>query len=317
MKQEKELNETQERSINSIRRRAQKHQEKREYIKADPHNVHIAGSVDKTLHEKSNPKVKKEKKENGLVKAFNDAKASVAASLASFKKKLTDTKDKAVKKEKVKRERPVRQEKITIDETNKEKKPLSMKKELKTPAQKEAAKAAADTIMKEPVRKEKVTKEKKPRTERIRKEKTARPKAKKLTFIMAILTSIVLFLGICAVGAATWFAFKLCEGKPELVVSDLVSPDSSTIYDSDDNKIMELGMYLRENIDYQRMPNTLIDAFLAIEDSRFFEHPGFDIPRFTKAALANFRTRDFSQGGSTITMQLIKNSYFSIDADDE
>nr|MCR4854569.1 transglycosylase domain-containing protein [Erysipelotrichaceae bacterium] len=47
------------------------------------------------------------------------------------------------------------------------------------------------------------------------------------------------------------------------------------------------------------------------------EHPGFDIPRFTKAALANFRTRDFSQGGSTITMQLIKNSYFSIDADDE
>ena len=51
--------------------------------------------------------------------------------------------------------------------------------------------------------------------------------------------------------------------------------------------------------------------------SRFFEHPGFDIPRFTKAALENVRTRDFSQGGSTITMQLIKNSYFSIDADEE
>lgn len=157
----------------------------------------------------------------------------------------------------------------------------------------------------------------KPKKEKIKKEKTPRPKGHVVTFIFAILTCIVLFIGICGVIAAGVFAYKLCEDKPELHVEDLRSPDSSMIYDSDGNKIMEIGMYLRENIDYQEMPNCLIDAFLAIEDSRFYEHIGFDIPRFTKAAIENIKTRDFSQGGSTVTMQLIKNSYFSIDAGED
>ena len=144
-----------------------------------------------------------------------------------------------------------------------------------------------------------------------------RPKAKKSTFVFAVIMSIVLF--ICAIGAlgATIFAIKLCEGIPTLHKEDLKSPDSSIIFDSQGNKIMEIGMYLRENVEYEEMPNCLIDAFLAVEDSRFFEHLGFDIPRFTKAILVNLSSGDFSQGGSTITMQLIKNSYFSIDADDE
>ena len=145
--------------------------------------------------------------------------------------------------------------------------------------------------------------------------KQKRPKGKKVTFVMAILMSIIVFLAIVGVIGAGVFAYKLCEGKPELHVEDLVSPDSTTIYDSEGNKIMELGLYLRENIDYEEMPNCLIDAFLAIEDSRFFEHRGFDIPRFTKAIIVNLKSRDFSQGGSTVTMQLIKNSYFSRDAD--
>ena len=76
-------------------------------------------------------------------------------------------------------------------------------------------------------------------------------------------------------------------------------------------------MYLRENIEYDEMPNVLIDAFLSIEDSRFFEHFGFDIPRFTKAIIANLQSGSFGQGGSTITMQLVKNSYFQIDANDQ
>ena len=85
-----------------------------------------------------------------------------------------------------------------------------------------------------------------------------------MTLLFAILTCIVLFIGICGVIGAGIFAYKLCEDMPELHVEDLVSPDSSTIYDSEDNKIMELGMYLRENIDYQRMPNCLIDTFLSM-----------------------------------------------------
>ncbi len=157
----------------------------------------------------------------------------------------------------------------------------------------------------------------KPKKESVLKQKDPRPKGSTVTFVLAIVTCIVLFLGICGVIAAGIFAYKLCEDKPELHVEDLRSPDSSMIFDSNGNKIMEIGMYLRENIDYEEMPNCLIDAFLAIEDSRFYEHIGFDIPRFTKAIIENIKTRDFSQGGSTVTMQLIKNSYFSIDAGED
>ena len=158
-----------------------------------------------------------------------------------------------------------------------------------------------------------------PREKKVKKVKvkTQRPKGSLGTFIAAILVCSIIFIGILGVCGAGYFAYKLCEGKPELVKEDLKAPDSSIIFDAYGNKIMELGTYLRESVDYEEMPNCLIDAFLSIEDSRFFEHVGFDIPRFTKAILVNLKSRDFSQGGSTITMQLIKNTYFSIDADEE
>ncbi len=144
-----------------------------------------------------------------------------------------------------------------------------------------------------------------------------RPQAKKATKVMAIIVSIILVFCIIGVIAAGIFAYKLCDNIPTLNVSDLVSPDSSTIYDNEGNKIMEIGMYLRKNIDYEKMPNCLIDAFLSIEDSRYFEHFGFDIPRFTKALIDYVKAGgEISSGGSTITMQLIKNSYFSIDDDE-
>lgn len=162
-------------------------------------------------------------------------------------------------------------------------------------------------------------KQEKPKKEKKKKEKkeSDRPKAKTSTKIFAGLVIFALFICVIGAIAAGAFAYKLCEDKPKLNVADLVSPDSSTIYDNEGNKIMQVGMYLRENIEYDQMPNCLIDAFLAVEDSRFFEHVGFDIPRFTKAALGNLSSGDFSQGGSTITMQLIKNSYFSIDAGED
>lgn len=288
MKQERELNESQERGISKVRMRALKHQEKREYIKNESRSVHIAGTAEtnglKEVVKKEKTAVKEKKNSpNPLSESIKKTKDSIASSLASLKKEKP-------KKEKAKKEKPIEKAVVT------------------QPVKKETTEINEENK----VKKVKVKKEKTPR---VKKEKPKRPKAKVFTFIMAILMCIFLFACLCVGIGAFVFAYKLCEDKPELNVSDLISPDSSTIYDSEDNKIMEIGMYLRENIDYERMPNCLIDAFLAIEDSRFFEHPGFDIPRFTKAALANIRTRDFSQGGSTVTMQLIKNSYFSIDAD--
>jgi len=131
----------------------------------------------------------------------------------------------------------------------------------------------------------------------------------------AIVWVIIGFMFIGCIGGGFALGFFL-KGMPDMKVEDLKAPDSTIVYDCNGDKIIELGTYLRENVDYDQMPNNLIDAFLAVEDSRFFSHIGFDIPRFLKAILVNIRSGDFSQGGSTITMQLIKNTYYTVDDGD-
>lgn len=61
------------------------------------------------------------------------------------------------------------------------------------------------------------------------------------------------------------------------------------------------------------LPSLYLDAVIAVEDHRFFEHSGFDIISFTKAVIKNVLASDYETGGSTITQQLSKNLYFSFD----
>ena len=84
---------------------------------------------------------------------------------------------------------------------------------------------------------------------------------------------------------------------------------NSRIYDNAGNLVYEFGEEIREDITYDRIPQDVIDAFLAIEDSRFFDHNGFDLPRFIASAINNLRSGEFSQGGSTLTMQMIDNAF--------
>lgn len=134
------------------------------------------------------------------------------------------------------------------------------------------------------------------------------------------LFSIILSVGIVlAIAISAWgFSYIAVQIKaaPTLDVSDFNSTDSSKIYASDGSLVSDVGYQLRENVSYSDFPQTLVDAFVSIEDSRFFDHNGFDIPRFTKAVFENILTsiKDrhlvFAQGGSTFTMQLVKNTYF-------
>ena len=147
--------------------------------------------------------------------------------------------------------------------------------------------------------------------------KPKRPEAKKITMVFAVIAIIVVILEIAGFVGAYLFASKLCEGMPEFSPADLDSADSTIIYDSEGNQVMELGLYLRENIEHDDIPNCVTDAFISIEDSRFYEHFGFDIPRFTKAIIENLKSKSFGQGGSTFTMQLVKISYFQTDAGED
>ena len=132
--------------------------------------------------------------------------------------------------------------------------------------------------------------------------------------LWALIVSCVACIGLFCVAVGLIVIVTMLKDKPELDVNDFTNSQSSIIYDAEGYEIAELGTTIRENVSYEDLPNCLVDAFVAVEDSRFFQHNGFDVPRFTRAILSNLRTLSFSQGGSTFTMQLVKNTYFSDDA---
>ncbi len=136
--------------------------------------------------------------------------------------------------------------------------------------------------------------------------KTKKPLKDKL----ATIVSVLLVLAILGSTSGIAYIAVVISGAPTLNSSDFVASDSSKLFDSEGNIITDVGYQIRENVSYDDMPQVLIDAFVAIEDSRFFEHNGFDIPRFTKAMFENVLSMSFSQGGSTFTMQLVKGTYF-------
>ncbi|MFI3284887.1 MAG: transglycosylase domain-containing protein, partial [Erysipelotrichaceae bacterium] len=126
------------------------------------------------------------------------------------------------------------------------------------------------------------------------------------TFVIGGIVSLMLIVGV--VGLIVLFTFA--SGRPEVTATDFDSNQSSQIYDQNGELIGDVGETIRTNITYDELPTALIDAFVSVEDSRYFEHNGFDIPRFTKAIFNNLKSMSFSEGGSTFTMQLVDNTYF-------
>ena len=129
--------------------------------------------------------------------------------------------------------------------------------------------------------------------------------------LWALILSIAAVLAMIAFVAGVAVIMILLKNKPTLNVSDFDQTESSIIYDSSGDEIASLGTVIRQNVQYEDLPNCVVDAFVAIEDSRFFQHNGFDIPRFTKAMIENILSMSFGQGGSTFTMQLVKNTHIT------
>lgn len=107
-------------------------------------------------------------------------------------------------------------------------------------------------------------------------------------------------------GVAT-FAY-LVKDVPKLDPKLLKDPISSKILDKDGNTIAEVGAENREYVAYKDIPKVVEDAFLATEDYRFYKHHGIDPIRLAGAVLANFKHGFGSEGASTITQQVVKNS---------
>ncbi len=85
------------------------------------------------------------------------------------------------------------------------------------------------------------------------------------------------------------------------------------VYSKDSRLIAEFGEKRRAPITIEQIPTIQLQAFLAAEDARFYEHFGVDIKGLTRAAVELITTGEIQSGGSTITMQVAKNYFLSRD----
>ncbi|MDM5154873.1 PBP1A family penicillin-binding protein [Bacillus sp. DX1.1] len=122
-----------------------------------------------------------------------------------------------------------------------------------------------------------------------------------------------LILGIVTLVAGITTFFIMIKDAPKLDKAKLVNPLSAKIYDKDKKLIYEYGKEKRTNITYDQVPKLVENAFLATEDARFYDHSGIDVKGTSRAVLVSLKGEYGSQGGSTITQQVIKNYFLSMD----
>ena len=146
-----------------------------------------------------------------------------------------------------------------------------------------------------------------------------RPETRKPNFVVSVLLNTIRVLivlavlaGVAGLGALAGIAKGYVDTAPEL---NLVALDSqaqtSFIYDSNNRLITEYkGTENRVLVSLDAMPKRLRNAFIAVEDARFYSHGGVDLKRIVGAFISNL-TSSGTQGGSTITQQLIKNTLLS------
>ncbi|HFI0039237.1 TPA: penicillin-binding protein PBP1A [Streptococcus suis] len=103
---------------------------------------------------------------------------------------------------------------------------------------------------------------------------------------------------------------------PKLSEESLTATVSSKIYDKNGNLIADLGAEKRSNATIEEIPTDLVNAIVAIEDQRFFNHRGVDVIRIA-GSLVNNLTGGRLQGGSTLDQQFIKLTYFSTSVQDQ
>lgn len=129
-----------------------------------------------------------------------------------------------------------------------------------------------------------------------------------LIFVWSLVVVLGLITGV--VVHRLW----LLRGEVEQLAAQLTldtGPESTLIYDADDNLLSALFEEHRIGIRLEDMSPHLVNAVLVIEDRRFYEHRGIDLRRIVMAALANYRAGEIVQGGSTISQQLVRSLVLS------
>lgn len=126
--------------------------------------------------------------------------------------------------------------------------------------------------------------------------------------VLDTVINVVLVMALFGIVLGIGFAIYIAVSAPTFNPNNLYKQESSIVYDKNNEVIGKLGSEIRDTITYDQMPEILVDAIIATEDSRFFMHNGVDLPRFIKASISQLLRRG-GGGASTITMQLSKQAY--------
>lgn len=126
--------------------------------------------------------------------------------------------------------------------------------------------------------------------------------------ILGWVFALALFVAVAGALAGAAFVWSSLErlSRSDLL-ADVTLEEPLRIYSAEGLLMGEFGTQRRLPVPYEAIPKTLIQAFLAAEDSRFYEHPGVDLRGLSRAALSYLRTGEPAQGGSTLTMQVVRN----------
>lgn len=130
--------------------------------------------------------------------------------------------------------------------------------------------------------------------------KVKNKKFKLIKFVIILIIIIIIFTAIkTGIYISSW----------QNLAVDMISNTPSTVLDSNNEAIAEIGnSKIRSNISISEIPNYLKNAYVSIEDQRFYKHSGVDLPRTGAAILSYVKNLGSSSfGGSSITQQLVKN----------
>lgn len=131
---------------------------------------------------------------------------------------------------------------------------------------------------------------------------------RKKMILNILIICVIAFASLMAV----FFAYIIVKA-PKFDPNNLKFTQMSELYDTEGNIITKMGNENRTEISYDDLPEVLIDAIIATEDSKFFQHNGFDLARFMKASMYQLVGKN-GGGASTLTMQIAKNNYTSTES---
>ena len=134
----------------------------------------------------------------------------------------------------------------------------------------------------------------------------------RLGSILKVLFALLIIFFLIGGGATAAVVIHYVNETPPFNPARLATVETSYLFDSEGNEITVL--HEEQNrivVSLDDVPDHVRQAFIAIEDERFYDHFGFDVTGSIRAAYANFQAGEIIQGGSTITQQLAQNAFLT------